>query len=327
MKKIHRRFAVAPMMKWTDKHCRFFHRLLTKNALLYTEMIYAGAIINGSHKNLLSYNQKEHPLALQIGGSNISDLQHAASIGADYGYDEINLNVGCPSDKVQSACFGAAMMKEPDHVAACLQAMKKTVKNKKLTVKCRIGIDDQEPQKELPNFLDKVIAAGVDAIIIHARKALLDGLSPKMNRTVPELDHKLVLEMKKKFPRVEIVINGGIENLEMVNDFLKDGMDGVMVGRAAYTRPSEILFPADKKVFDEENEDQSIKDLLIEFCDYIEIELKKGSKLGNMTKHLLGVFNGKPGAKKFRQALSENSYKRGAGPEVLIRAMDLVKIS
>ncbi len=317
-------FSVAPMMNWTDRHCRVFHRLLSRKALLYSEMKTTGAIIHGNRKKLLNFSEIEHPLSLQIGGSNPKELTEASRIGVDFGYDEINLNVGCPSDRVQSGCFGATLMKEPKLVVECISQMKKAVENTRVTVKCRLGVDDQDPNILLPRFIDYLVNAGVDGIIIHARKAILSGLSPKQNRDIPPLDHGLVSRMKKKFPQTEIVINGGIDNLTQAKQFIDSGLDGVMVGRAAYHHPNDILLFADSVIFEESARNTSMKNVLFDFCRYIEMELGKGTRLHEMTRHILGAFNGYPGARFYRQTLSEHAYKDGAGTEVLRNAIDQI---
>ena len=324
MPKIDPRLSIAPMMNWTDRHCRVFHRLLSKKTLLYSEMITSGAIINGNRDQLLGFNEIEHPVALQIGGSNPWEVSEASKIGIDFGYDEINLNLGCPSDRVQSGCFGATLMKEPKLVFDCLSRMKKEVKNAKITVKCRLGVDDQDPEVTLPAFLEYLISAGVDGIIIHARKALLKGLTPKQNRDIPNLDYELVIEMKKRFPQTEIVINGGINNLTEANRFLNDGLDGVMIGRAAYYNPHHILLLADKEIFEKELVNTTMKDVLAQFCEYIECELERGTRLNKMTRHILGAFNGVSGSRHFRRILSQNAHRPGADISVVKEAIDKV---
>ena len=325
MKKINPRLSVAPMMSWTDRHCRVFHRLLSRNTLLYSEMVTTGAIIHGNRDRLLKFSQIEHPVALQLGGSNPRELAEASKIGKDFGYDEINLNVGCPSNRVQSGCFGAALMKEPNLVYQCISQMKKEVNNTKITVKCRLGIDEQDPESILPEFLKYLIDSGVDGITIHARKAILNGLTPKENRDIPPLNYSLVTRMKEKFPKIEIVINGGVDNLSMVSNFIDSGLDGVMIGRAAYKNPSEILLLADEKIFKEKRAIRTnMKTVLWELCNYIEKELAQGTRLNEVTRHLLGAFNGFAGARHFRQTLSEKACRSGAGVEVLKEAIDRV---
>ncbi len=324
MPKIDPRLSVAPMMNWTDRHCRVFHRLLSKYTLLYSEMITTGAIIHGSREDILNFSGIEHPVALQLGGSDPAELMEAAKIGVDFGYDEINLNLGCPSDRVQSGCFGAALMKEPQLVYRCISQIKKTVTKTKVTAKCRLGVDEQRPELFLPKFLEYLIDSGVDGVIIHARKALLKGLTPKQNRDVPSLNYGLVTKMKNQFPQTEIVINGGIDNLREVNQFIDSGLDGAMIGRAAYQNPNEILLSADSKVFEKVVAKKTMKNVLWELCNYIEKELGQGVKLSDITRHILGAFNGLPGARQFRQTLSESAHKPRAGLEVVRQAIDKV---
>ena len=245
------RFSVAPMMDWTDRHCRYFHRKFTNRALLYTELVAAAALVQGKAYHLLDYSNEEHPLALQLGGSDPIQLAEAASIGQSLGYDEINLNVGCPSDRVQSGSFGAILMKNPKLVAACCEAMKKST-SVGITVKCRIGVDDQDPEQILPEFLNHISNSGVCRVIIHARKAILSGLSPKENRDIPPLDYEIVFKMKEKFPNLHISLNGGVTCLSAASDLLAKGIDGVMVGRSAYQQPMQILSEVDKNIFGEE---------------------------------------------------------------------------
>ena len=242
------RFSVAPMMDWTDRHCRYFHRKFTKRALLYTEMVAAAALIQGKAYHLLDYSEEEHPVALQLGGSDPIQLAEAASIGQSRGYDEINLNVGCPSDRVQSGSFGAVLMKNPKLVASCCEAMKKST-SVDITVKCRIGVDDQDPEQILPEFLNHISNSGIIRVIIHARKAVLKGLSPKENRDIPPLDHELVFRMKEKFPNLHISLNGGVTSLSAANELLTKGIDGVMIGRSAYQQPTRVLSAVDSQIF------------------------------------------------------------------------------
>ena len=324
MTKIDPRMSVAPMMNWTDRHCRVFHRLLSRNTLLYSEMITSGAIIHGNRQSLLKFTEIEHPVALQLGGSDPKQLSEASKIGIDFGYDEINLNIGCPSDRVQSGCFGAILMKQPSLVSECISQMKKGVGNKKVTIKCRLGVDNQDPEHILPEFVKHLLEAGVDGVIIHARKAILDGLSPKQNREIPPLKYDLVSKIKYKFPKAEIVINGGIGNLKLANAFLKEGLDGVMIGRAAYNNPHDILLRADEVIFKEKVLKKSMKSVILEFCGYIEKELGQGTRLNEMTRHILGAFNGFSGARSFRQTLSEKAHRSGAGTEVVVAAVDKV---
>ncbi|MDS7597035.1 tRNA dihydrouridine(20/20a) synthase DusA [Agrobacterium tumefaciens] len=307
-------FAVAPMIDWTDTRCRFLHRQLSRRALLFTEMIVADAIIHGQREKLLGYHSEEHPVSLQLGGSDPAKLTEAVRIADDYGYDEINLNVGCPSDRVQSGTFGACLMREPETVANCVAAMK-TVASVPVTVKCRIGVDDQEPEVVLPDFLKRVIAAGADAVWIHARKAWLQGLSPKENREVPPLDYELVYRMKRENPDVFIGINGGISDLDQAEMHLHH-MDGVMLGRAAYHNTS-ILADVDHCIYGEEARApdwMALRDTMMAYAaDYI----AAGGRLNHVTRHMVGLFQGMPGARRFRQILSSDATRPGAGAEVI----------
>ena len=324
MLKIDPRLSVAPMMNWTDRHCRVFHRLLSKNVLLYSEMITPGAIIYGDRNRFLAFNSIEHPVALQLGGSNPKELSEASKIGADFGYDEINLNLGCPSDRVQSGCFGAALMREPKLVFKCIEKIKKVLTTTKITAKCRLGVDEQDPAIILPNFLQYLIDAGIDGVTIHARKAILKGLSPKQNREVPELNYEIVSQMKNEFPQLEIIVNGGVTDLSTANKFINSGLSGVMIGRAAYRNPSHILLMADETVFKKKVANKTMKKVLFDLCDYIDGELGQGTRLNEITRHILGAFNGVPGARNFRQVLSEKAQRPGAGPEIVKEAMETV---
>ncbi|NTE86325.1 tRNA dihydrouridine(20/20a) synthase DusA [Agrobacterium rubi] len=310
-------FAVAPMIDWTDTRCRFLHRQLSHHALLYTEMIVADAIIHGLRDKLLGYHPQEHPVALQLGGSDPAKLSEAVKIASDYGYDEINLNVGCPSDRVQSGTFGACLMREPETVARCVAAMK-AVATVPVTVKCRIGVDDQEPETVLPDFIARVVAAGADAVWIHARKAWLQGLSPKENRDVPPLDYALVYRMKQENPGVFIGINGGITDLEQAEEHLKH-MDGVMLGRAAYHNTC-ILADVDHRVYGEAATAPDWMRLRDTMMDYAQDYIDKGGRLNHVTRHMVGLFQGLPGARRFRQILSSDATRPGAGPEVIAAA-------
>ena len=307
-------FAVAPMIDWTDTRCRFLHRQLSKRALLFSEMIVADAIIHCQRERLLGYHPKEHPVALQLGGSDPAKLAEAVRIAGDYGYDEINLNVGCPSDRVQSGTFGACLMREPDVVAQCISAMK-AVAAVPVTVKCRIGVDDQEPETVLPDFLARVVAAGADAVWVHARKAWLQGLSPKENREVPPLDYDLVYRMKRENPDVFIGINGGISDLDQASEHLKH-MDGVMLGRAAYHNTS-ILADVDHRIHGEEALQYDWMALRDTMMDYAADYIATGGRLNHVTRHMVGLFQGMPGARRFRQILSSDATRPGAGPEVI----------
>jgi tRNA-dihydrouridine synthase A len=316
------RFSVAPMMDWTDRHCRVFHRLLTRHVRLYTEMLTTGAIIHGDRARLLGFDASEHPLALQLGGSEPRDLAEAARIGEGFGYDEINLNVGCPSDRVKDGRFGACLMADPGLVAACVAAMKRAVAIP-VTVKCRIGIDDQDPEVSLDRLARAVVAAGSDALIVHARKAWLTGLSPKENRDVPPLDYDRVYRLKRAMPGVPIVINGGIGSLAEAKAHLGH-VDGVMLGRAAYQEPWRLL-PVDADIFDETPQVATMKDVFEAMTPYIECELAKGTRLHAITRHFVGAYHAVPGARAFRRHLAEYGVKPGAGIEVLSNAVALVE--
>jgi len=302
------RLSVAPMMDWTDKHCRYFHRKFTRKSLLYTEMIASAALVKGKAFHLLEFSNEEHPVALQLGGSDPSQLSEAASIGEDYGYDEINLNVGCPSDRVQSGEFGAVLMKNPKLVAKCCEAMKINTAVD-VTVKCRIGVDDQDPNHVLPEFLKYLSDAGVTRVIIHARKAILKGLSPKENRDVPPLNYPLVFKMKEQFPNLHISLNGGVKSLKAANELLSDGIDGVMIGRSAYQQPSQILLDADQVIFDQEAS-KSQFDIATDMRQYLKLHISNGGKPHQVTRHMTGLFHGFPGSKIWKQILSKGSSSR-----------------
>jgi tRNA-dihydrouridine synthase A len=314
-------FSVAPMMDWTDRHCRVFHRLLTRHARLYTEMLTTGAIIHGARDRLLGFSDSEHPVALQLGGSHPDDLAAAARIGEDFGYDEINLNVGCPSDRVKDGRFGACLMAEPDLVAEGVHAMKRAV-SVPVTVKCRIGIDDQDSEAGLDSFARKVAAAGADALIVHARKAWLQGLSPKENRNIPPLDHDRVYRLKASFPDLPVLINGGIGGISEAKQHLAH-VDGVMLGRAAYQEPWRLL-DVDSELFGEVAPHATMKRALEAMIPYIEDQLAAGTRLHSVTRHLVGAFHGVPGARAFRRHLAENGVKNAAGVDVLREAVALV---
>ena len=319
------RLSVAPMMDWTDRHCRFFHRLMSKQTLLYTEMVTAPALVRGRALHLLNYNTEEHPVALQLGGSDPAELAEATRLGCDAKYDEINLNVGCPSDRVQSGTFGAVLMKTPELVADCVLAMMEA-SNMDVTVKCRIGVDDQNPHEVLPDFLSKMSGAGVKRVSVHARKAWLQGLSPKENRDIPPLDYDLVLKMKQLFPDLHISINGGIESLDQAKDFLSQGLDGVMIGRTAYHSPAEILLNADQQIFGGA-QPKSRTEILDQMLPYIDNHLSEGGRLHQVTKHMLGLFAGMPGARGWRRYLSENAHKPDAGTDTILRAAEQVMLA
>ncbi len=308
-------------MDWTDRHCRALHRILSRQALLYTEMVTAPALVRGGARHLLRFDPAEHPVALQLGGSDPGELAEAAAIGADEGYDEINLNVGCPSDRVQSGCFGAVLMERPALVADCVAAMI-AAQCREVTVKCRIGVDDQDPETVLPDFLARVRDAGAGRVAIHARKAWLQGLSPKENRDIPPLDYDLVLRMKDRFPDLHISVNGGIASLDQAISFLDRGLDGVMIGRAAYHAPWDILAGADSRVFGETWPPVSPEAAARAMFPHIEAHLAEGGRLHAVTRHMLGLFAGRPGARGWRRALSEGATRTGAGIEVLEEALD-----
>ncbi len=316
------RLSVAPMMDWTDRHCRFFHRLMSQHTLLYTEMVTAPAIVHGDRDRLLGFHPAEHPVALQLGGSEPAQLAEAARIAVDYGYDEINLNCGCPSDRVQSGSFGAILMENPRLVADCVAAMIDAV-SVPVTVKCRIGVDAQDPASVLPEFLAQVSAAGVDRFSVHARKAWLQGLSPKENRDIPPLDYDLVMEMKGLFPHLHVSVNGGIETLDAAEDFLNRGLDGVMIGRAAYHTPAQILLDADRRIYGRDTA-RTAEEVVHLMLPYIAEHLAQGGRLGQVTRHMLGLFQGRPGARGWRRHLSENAHADGAGPQVVLDALDCV---
>ncbi len=312
------RFSVAPMMDWTDRHCRVLHRLMSRHALLYTEMVTTAAVIHGDRRRLIGFNDCEHPVAVQLGGSDPKALAQCAVICADFGYDEINLNCGCPSDRVQSGAFGACLMRSPQLVGDCVAAMKAVAKIP-VTVKCRIGVDDQEPREALWAMAHSVTAAGTDALIVHARKAWLAGLSPKENRDIPPLDYPLVYELKRAFPHVPMAINGGIANLAQSQEHLAV-MDGVMLGRAAYHDP-DLLLGIDPQLFGEPAPFASPFDVVEAYLPYVSDRLAEGVRLADMTRHMLGLFAGMPGARSWRRHLATEAVKRGAGLEVLRDAM------
>jgi tRNA-dihydrouridine synthase A len=310
------------MMDWTDRHCRYFHRLITRHALLYTEMVTAEAIIRGHRDRLLGHSRAEHPVALQLGGSDPAKLAEAAIIGAGYGYDEINFNVGCPSDRVQEGRFGACLMAEPDLVARCVKSMQQSV-SVPVTVKCRIGIDDQDAEADLERFIDRVSEAGCRTFIVHARKAWLSGLSPKENREVPPLDYARVYRLKAARPDLEIIINGGIQSLAECEAHLRH-VNGVMLGRAAYQSPY-VLAEVDRRFFGIEGEKVSRSAVLEALIPYTESHIAAGGRLNNVVRHVLGLYHGEPRARLFRRRLSEEAVKAGAGIGVILEALALVE--
>jgi tRNA-dihydrouridine synthase A len=314
------RFCVAPMMEWTDRHCRFFHRLLTRRALIYTEMVTTGAVLRGDRARLIGFDPAEHPLALQLGGSDPVALANCARIGADFGYDEINLNIGCPSERVQEGRFGACLMAEPELVGDCVAAMKAAVAIP-VTVKCRIGIDDQDPEQALTAFAAKVVVAGADALIVHARKAWLSGLSPRENRDIPPLDYDIVFRLKAAHPNLPIVLNGGIASVEAAREHLQK-LDGVMMGRAAYQEPWRLLQV--DPLLGGTAPYASAKAAALALIPYIERELSRGVRLHSITRHLHGLFQAVPGARAYRRHLATAAVKPGACAEVLAEALALV---
>ncbi len=310
------------MMDWTDRHCRYLHRLMSRHVLLYTEMVTAPALVRGGARHLLAFDRAEHPVAVQLGGSDPAELAQAARMAADEGYDEINLNVGCPSDRVQSGCFGAVLMERPGLVADCVAAMI-AAQPVEVTVKCRIGVDDQLPEEVLPAFIETMREAGVRRMAIHARKAWLQGLSPKENREVPPLDYPLVYAMKREFPEMHLSINGGVGSLEEAQAHLAAGMDGVMIGRAAYHTPSGILLRADKVIFGDAGA-KTAEQVVDEMRPYIARHLAGGGRLHAVTRHMLGLFAGRPGARGWRRVLSEGAHRADAGLEVIDAALGAI---
>ncbi|MEP6940621.1 MAG: tRNA dihydrouridine(20/20a) synthase DusA [Rudaea sp.] len=310
------RFCIAPMMDWTDRHCRFFHRLLAPHARLYTEMVTTGALLHGDRERLLGFDTAEHPVALQLGGHEPAELAAAARIGADLGYDEINLNVGCPSDRVQSGRFGACLMREPALVADCVAAMRAAV-GIPVTVKCRIGVDDQDEYADLHRFVEAQVGAGLQTLIVHARKAWLHGLSPKENREVPPLNYERVLRLAQEFPLLKIVINGGITSADAVQALLGK-VDGVMLGRAAYHDPF-VLARIEHALFGTPLPQRD--DVLRRMRGYVEERMRRGNDLNHVARHVLGLHLGLPGARAFRRHLSENMHRRDAGFEVIEQAI------
>lgn len=319
---LNRKLSIAPMMDWTDRHCRYFHRLITKQSLLYTEMVTTGAVINGDREKLLAYNNEEHPIALQLGGSDPKVLAECAKIGEGYGYDEINLNVGCPSDRVQSGKIGACLMAEPDLVCQAILAMKNAC-NVPVTVKHRIGIDDLDSYELLVKFVEIVAESGCDSFIVHARKAILSGLSPKQNREIPPLIYDRVYRLKKDFPKLEFIINGGIKTLKETHEHLNK-LDGVMIGREAYHNPYMLAF-VDQDIFGINQTPLSRVEITEQMLPYIEQHLSKGGKLQHISRHMLGLFHAQPNGKKWRRHLSESATKANAGTDVILDALTLVK--
>lgn len=314
-----RKFSVAPMLDWTDRHCRYFHRLLSKQALLYTEMVTTGALIHGDKDRFLQFNAAENPLAFQLGGSNPNDLALCAKLVEAYGYDEVNLNVGCPSDRVQNGSFGACLMAEPALVADCIDAMAQVV-SIPVTVKSRIGIDDKDSYAALVHFIGTIADKGCKTFVVHARKAWLKGLSPKQNREVPPLDYERVYQLKRDFPHLEIIINGGITTLEQASELLTH-VDGVMVGREAYQNPY-ILAGVDNLFYGDIKEALSRQEVVRLLIPYIQEQLALGLRVNTVSRHILGLFHGEQGAKGWRRHISENVCKPGADESVILRALE-----
>ncbi|MBU1336556.1 MAG: tRNA dihydrouridine(20/20a) synthase DusA [Alphaproteobacteria bacterium] len=316
-----RRFSVAPMMDWTDRHCRYLHRLLTREALLFTEMVTSAAIVHGDAQRHLRFDPVEQPVALQLGGSDPAELARATGLAHDAGYAEINLNVGCPSDRVQSGRFGACLMAEPDLVAECVRAMRDAT-DRPVTVKCRIGIDDQDTEQSLDRFADTMVAAGVDALYVHARKAWLKGLSPKENRTIPPLDYDRVHRLRARLTPLPVMLNGGLESLEAAEAEMAH-VDGVMLGRAAYHTPM-LLAEVDRRFFGATAEPVTLEAIMHAMADYADREAGQGTRLNNIARHMLGLANGLPGARQFRQILSVDACRPGADSAVMFRALEAV---
>lgn len=312
-----RRLSVAPMLDWTDRHCRYFLRLISRLTLLYTEMVTTGALLHGNRERFLRFDPSEHPVALQLGGSDPIDMAVCARMGEEHGYDEINMNLGCPSDRVRSGRFGACLMAAPVLVADCVAAMKEAV-SVPVTVKTRIGIDERDSYEELCGLVGALVSAGCNALIVHARKAWLRGLSPKENRTVPPLRYEVVRRLKEDFPTLPIAINGGFTDLAQAKSLLRE-LDGVMIGRAAYRNPW-LLAAADREIFGDDQEIFTRHQVLEAFIPYVERELAVGVPLNAMTRHILGLFQGRPGARRWRRTISENAHRSRIGAKLLIDA-------
>ena len=319
-----RRFSVAPMMDWSDRHCRFLHRQLTRHALLFTEMVNTGAIVHGDAERHLAFAEVEHRVALQIGGSDADEVARACEIATTYGYDEINLNVGCPSDRVQSGKFGACLMAEPALVAGLVRAMRSAT-HLPVTIKCRLGIDDQDTEETLDRFVDIVVEAGIDALYVHARKAWLKGLSPKENRTIPPLDHERVYRLRERLAPLPVILNGGIDTMNAAMAHLEH-VDGVMLGRAAYHDPM-LLAEVDARVFGDGAATPSLAELLEVMADYAEAQMEAGVRINHVARHMLGLANGRPGARAFRQILSSEACRPDAGPEIFARAWEALELA
>lgn len=315
---MNRLISIAPMMDWTDRHCRYFLRLITRYSPLYTEMLTSGAVLHGDRNRLLSFTEEEHPIAIQLGGSDPGDLAECATIVTDYGYDEINLNVGCPSDRVQSGRFGACLMAEPELIADCVQRMKLAT-HLPVTVKTRLGIDERDSYDDLCHFIDTVQQAGCQTFILHARKAWLNGLSPKENREIPPLRYNVVYQIKQDFPKLEIIINGGIKTLAEIDTHLQH-TDGVMIGREAYHNPY-FLAEVDKVYFNNKQPPVSRQEVMNQFIEYASQQLQYGVALKHMSRHILGLFQGQPGAKKWRRYISEHAHQPNASTQVIRQAL------
>lgn len=318
------KIAIAPMMDWTDRHCRYFHRQLTRHALLYTEMVVADAVIHGDRQRLLGFDATEHPVAVQLGGSDPAKLAEAARVTAGYGYDEINLNVGCPSDRVQSGTFGACLMRMPQLVADCVAAMKGVV-DVPVTVKCRIGVDDQDVEEALDTLADNVLAAGADALWVHARKAWLQGLSPKENRDIPPLDYPRVYRLKTRLGARFVGINGGVRTLDEAQAHLGERVDGVMIGRAAYQDPG-LLAEVDARFYGETAPQPDWASVIDAMADYATRHIERGGRLAHVTRHMTGLFHGMAGARRWRQVLSTQATRQGADARVLYEAFAQVRL-
>ncbi|MDI3324436.1 tRNA dihydrouridine(20/20a) synthase DusA [Pontibacterium granulatum] len=318
---LNRRFCVAPMMDWTDRHCRYFHRLISHNAVLYTEMVTTGALIHADEARFLQFDPKEQPVALQLGGSNPDELTTCTKMAEDWGYNEVNLNVGCPSDRVQNNMIGACLMAHPQLVAECLHKMQSVV-DIPVTVKHRLGIDDMDSYEELCNFVDIVKQSGCTTFIVHARKAILQGLSPKENRDIPPLKYKWVYQLKKEYPELEIIINGGIKTLDECDDHLAE-VDGVMIGREAYQNPY-MMADVDQRIYGAELPPKARKAIIEEMIPYISSQLEQGRYLNHIVRHLLGLFHAQRGGRQFRRHLSENAHKPDASIDTLRQALDLI---
>lgn len=314
-------FSVAPMLDWTDKHCRYFHRLLSRHAVLYTEMVTTGAIIHGSG-DYLAFNEQEHPVVLQLGGSEPAEMAHCAKLAEQRGYDAVNINVGCPSDRVQNGMFGACLMAQPARVADCVKAMQDAV-SIPVTVKTRIGIDDSDDYQFLQDFVSEVADAGCEQFIIHARKAWLKGLSPKENREIPPLNYPRVQQLKREFPQLNISINGGIKTLQQAKEQLQY-LDGVMVGREAYTNPL-LLSEVDALIYADTSAVLSPEQVVLKMLPYIEQQMQQGARFWHIARHMLGLFQGRPGARQWRRLLSEQGHFADAKPALLLQALAKLK--